>query len=335
MDPALAQPGWTEDQWNRICTTVTEEAQKARVAAQILPIVGTDDPSAVSVPRFAVERRQDAAGNDRLSINSDPDLYLTRISVNVELRSQEFADPSLNAGLQKFRRAASIIARVEDALIFYGRRDANPPVVAAPQGENPPFSQPRSVLNAPSTSLPVFGSLVQITSDRHNVGGIFTRDPLDPRFPPDRQWYRPGRVWLDPLFRAVLRKGARGGLGEGVANTIVSAIDAIESRGYFGPFACALGHTLFEAICSPSPSLVLPRDRILPFLQGPLLRASSIEHNFGIVIALGASPVEIVVASPIHVKFLQTDQHSNRVFRVTERIALRIRDQGAIQQIAG
>jgi len=84
------------------------------------------------------------------------------------------------------------------------------------------------------------------------------------------------------------------------------------------------------AICTPTPSLVLPRDRILPFLQGPLVRASAIANGFGVVVALSANPVELLVASDIGVRFLLATEEPRYVFRVSERIALRIKEQSAI-----
>src|ERR1022692_2101370 len=125
MDPALEQIGWTEDQWNRICTTVTEEAQRARVAAQILPVVGPEDPTVVAIPAYTMtypERPEVARPPERqMNVSSDPTLYLTTISVLVEVRPREAADPALSAALTMFRRAANVIARAEDALAFNGR----------------------------------------------------------------------------------------------------------------------------------------------------------------------------------------------------------------------
>ena len=298
--------------------------------------------SALAVPRFAIDRQQAHGGGgpgERLIVDSDPSLFLTRISVNIHVRSHEAADPTLGAALQMFRRAANVVARLEDALIFFGRRNGPPlppPAGAppAPTGLPPPLAAPTTLLNALPAILAGIPAIYETTNDRHNVPGIFTRDPLDPRLAQDQNWWRPQRLPIPPQCRADQQRLLRGGqLGENVANAIVAAIDLIESRGYFGPFACALGHSLFEAVCSPSPSLVLPRDRILPFLQGPLLRASSIDPEFGVVIALGAAPVEIVVATDLHATFLQRAQDSSFVFRVSERVALRIKDGAAIQHI--
>ena len=135
MDPALENLGWTDEHWNRICATVTEEAQKARTAAQLIPLCrpgrshhyrGAELQAAIASGAHA--RRVHAL--ERLVVDSDPSLPITKIAVNIPLRSHEVADPNLTAALGMFRRAARrYIARVEDALVFGGRpgTDLPPP----------------------------------------------------------------------------------------------------------------------------------------------------------------------------------------------------------------
>jgi uncharacterized linocin/CFP29 family protein len=320
MDPALANYGWTEDQWNRLCSSVTEEAQRSRVAAQLLPSVGPEDPATLAIPRYSLTTTPGPVGEPALlATESDPDLYLTRIGVTVQLRSHEVADPTLSAALAVFRRAANAIARAEDALLFYGRRNT---------GLQPVSSE----LNVPPPGQQVF----DITQDRHNVEGVF-RWPVGPSVYEDAGPALPrGALFPAPPLDDAFYAGqqARGGsLGDGVVNTIVSAIGVLEDQGYPGPFACALSSHLFEAVCTPAPTLVLPRDRLLPFLQGPLLRASALEHDDGVVISLAGSPVEIVFATDIQVRFLQQTLDSRWAFRVSERVALRIKDAQAIARI--
>jgi len=112
---------------------------------------------------------------------------------------------------------------------------------------------------------------------------------------------------------------------------IVNAVETLEKAGHYGPFACVLGHELFLAANSPSDSMVLPSDRITPFLNGgPLLRSSVINAKQGVVVALAGDPVDLVVATDMSVNFLQISTEPRFVFRVHERIALRIKQQGAI-----
>lgn len=316
MHNDLVEAGWSEQHWSRIAGTVVEEAQKARVAAQILPVSGPEEGSTLAVPNFTLSEPAAGGALGRLSIDSEPTLFLTRIAVNVHLRSHEVAEPTLSAALQMFRRAANIIARVEDALVFYGR---------ASNGALPPLSLLNANGRGAGAAVGVGGipAVYELSDDAHTVEGLL--------------WTQGGRflaLQLPNEFRASQSIPPNQGLGEGVFNVIVNAIQALEGRGYYGPFACALGSALFATICTPTPSFVLPRDRILPFLEGPLLRSSILHPDDGVVISLAGVPVEIVVASEINVQYLQRSLDARYVFRVCERVALRVKDRAAIQALS-
>ena len=299
MHSDLVEVGWSEEHLNRIESAVTEEAQKARVAAQVLSVVGPLDPTTVAVPSYALSARNNPLGglgsvsDRRLQVSSDPTLYLTKIAVNVYLRSREAADPELNAALTMFRRAANYIARIEDALIFNGR-----------PGED---------------ALPFYGMAGIPDVHRVTGGGAVEGLMLGP--PGSRSQVSVASLSGD-------------GQGENVITAIVRSINMLEAAGQLGPYACVLSPTLFEAVCTPNGSYVLPRDRILPFLQGPLLRSSAIQDPYGVVVALSASPIELVVASDIHVRFLQTTEQARLAFQVSERVALRIKESAAISILA-
>jgi uncharacterized linocin/CFP29 family protein len=305
MHSDLVELGWTETQWNKIVTTVTEEAQRGRVAAQLLPVSGPEPRDTVAVPHFALETQDNRIPPPahRLAVNSDPTLYIQRIAVNVQVRTREAADPELRAALVMFRRAANVIVRHEDALIFQGRSKA----------ENPDTPFHIGFQNvAHGLGVPDVGAHVSDIGGNMPAVGLITAARTEPR----RQ-----SNW-DPVLS-----------GETIVADIIAAIQSLESRMRLGPFACVLGHDLFRRICTPTDSMVLPRDRILPFLQGPLVRSSTVPTNFGLVIALAGSPIEIVVATDINVRFLQTSVEPRLVFRVAERVALRIQDADALQLI--
>ena len=76
---------------------------------------------------------------------------------------------------------------------------------------------------------------------------------------------------------------------------------------------------------------MLPQDRIIPFLGGgSLLRSSTLPANSGVVVALGGAPVELVVATDVSLNFLQVTTDPMFVFRVFEKIVLRIKEPDAI-----
>jgi uncharacterized linocin/CFP29 family protein len=288
MHADLANLGWTEEQWNRIASAVAEEAQRARVAAQVLPTCGPEDPQVVAVPKYElgyVEEQAGAKPTHRLEVDNRPDLPLTTLAVNVHVRTSEAADPQLRAALVMFRRAANVIARLEDALIFHGCDE-------------------KGAVGHGVSGLPA----VYTTHGSGKAAGLFSDHA---------KWTELGKEHDQP--------------GQNLFTGIVKAISELEAAGHVGPYGCLLGRELFEASCTPSDSYVLPRDRILPFLQGPLVRSSAIEDARGVVVALTADPVEIVVASDIAVRYLQTTLEPRFVFRVSERIAVRIKDVSAVR----
>ena len=294
MHSDLVERGWTEEHWNRITSAVTEEAQKARVAAQMLPLVGPEDPSTVAVPGFSLGRdaNPSAPPASRLKVDSRPTLYLTTLAANVQLRSHEVADPTLKAALGMFRRAANYIARVEDYLVFNGR---DKPKAAAPSP-------------APKGAKSPLMDVVTANCD--------------------------GEAELEGLVGSAgqlqLKVDAKP-TGNRLVKAIVEAIGKLDAEGQQAPYAVALSQNFFAEICNPNDNnLILPRDRILPFLQGPLLRASAIPDNYGVVMSLSANALELVVGSDLSVRYLQTTPEPRYVFRVCERVALRIREPDAI-----
>lgn len=284
MHADLVNLGWTEDHLSRIRTTVAEEAQRARVLAQALPLSGPEDGSTIEVPSYALGNQANPLNPppaSRLFVNSQPNLPIVTIAINVQLRSHEMADPSLNAALAQFRRAANYIARIEDAFIVNGRPGANLPPPVGLAGIPPVFTV-QGVAGAP--------------------GLVPTANPPVP---------------------VVLNS-------PGLVNAVIAAINILDGRGHGGPYALLLGQVLFTLATTPNPSFVMARDRILPFLQGPLLRSSAFAGNQGAVVSLSGNPVEIIVASDVGVRYLQTSVEPRYIFRVSERVALRIKEADAI-----
>jgi uncharacterized linocin/CFP29 family protein len=120
--------------------------------------------------------------------------------------------------------------------------------------------------------------------------------------------------------------------GASLVAGVSKAIGELEGNGQFGPFALVLGQNLFVAAQTPdASSLVLPQDRIIPFLGGgPLLRSSTLPPDSGVLVALGGAPVELVVATDVSLTFLQLTTDPLYVFRVYEKLALRIKEPDAI-----
>jgi uncharacterized linocin/CFP29 family protein len=296
MQSYVAEVCWTDEQWSRVQKAVQTEAQKARVAAQFLPITPEPNASAIAVPDLLLGFRLDGrqAPNNRLVVDSTPATFVTTLAVNVALTSQEASDPQQAAALVQFRRAANIVARLEDALIFRGQAGA----AAPPPGVG---------------RLPL---VYDVSGGGAQPGLVDTPRPGNEPLP------------FYPRQDLPIPAGARP--GNQLASAIIDSIGLLEASGHNRPFACVLGQRQYSNLHTPSDNLVLPRDRVVPFLEGPLLRSSTVPDDLGIVVALGGSPIEIVASSELHVKFLQVTTEPRHVFRVSERIALRVTDWSAV-----
>jgi uncharacterized linocin/CFP29 family protein len=218
------------------------------------------------------------------------------------VRNAQMADPEMSSVLTLFRRAANVLARLEDATVFRGLAPASTIVGG--------FAPPAGLAGLP----PIW----QIT-------GADIERGIWAQFPP------PG-PWIIIPAAPVQRRA------QALVSAISNAIGQLEQNGQFGPFAAVLGQRLFLVAQTPDwSSLVLPQDRIIPFLGGgPLLRSSTLDalNGFtGVVIALGGAPVELVVATDMSLQFLQITSDPVFMFRICEKIALRIREPSAIVQL--
>ena len=273
---------WTDEQWASVQQLVQTAARKARVASSFLPLVGPLPPGQSTVPALEMAAEDDPDGGraqQRLVVDEGTTLRLTTIACEIYLSTQEAEDPALAAATAMLGRAADVLGRLEDAIVFRGQPGAG----QAPVEEDD-------------------GSLVVVPPVYTVSGGQ----------------ERPGLLNAGRLHREV-RAGEQGGLGEALVGAVVSAIQALEKGGHYGPFACVLGHDLYLAATTPNHSLVLPSDRITPFLDGPLLRSSVIPDRQGVVVSLAAAPVDLVIGTDIAVGFLQRSLEPKFVVRVSER----------------
>lgn len=286
---------WTEQQWGRIRQVVQEEANRARVAATFLPLYGPLPADTDYVPPDELTYNPLDGGGERMAVDDTTTIPLSTLQVKVFLRGAQVADPDLTSALQLFRRAANVLARLEDLVVFRGQAGMSTGPADAPAG------------------LP---NIWQILGGRKEVTlGLASPQEAVPQ--------------PDPVT------GPTADWGELLVGRISDAIGALEGRGHFGPFAVVLDQGLFTAVQTPnSTSLVLPQDRIIPFLGGgPLLRSSALSENTGIVVGLGGAPIDLVIATDVSVNFLQVTTDPMFVFRVYEKMALRIKEKDAIVRL--
>jgi uncharacterized linocin/CFP29 family protein len=286
------QVPWSDEQWARVSQAVQKEAARSRVAASFLPLIGPLPPDTDFVKggelSYAVNKFPPPA--QIMQVNDKSTIQLATLQVRVQLRGAQVADPNLTSALEMFRRAANVLARLEDAIIFRGQDNVDQGPVAI-------------------TVQPEIWSV----SGGQTSKGLYS------------------------LATAVVRKRAPPPLitGATLVQEISKKIGTLEGGGHFGPFAVVLGEDLFAVAQDPTSSMVLPADRILPFLGGgPLLRSSTLPSGEGLVVALGAAPFEMVIATDVSVGFLQVTTDPAYVFRVFEKIALRVKEPSAISLLS-
>jgi uncharacterized linocin/CFP29 family protein len=305
MTQSTPQVPWTDEQWARVNQVIQEEAQRARVAATFLPLIGplpgdTDfvRREVISYPPLPAAQQPPPA---RIAIDDRNIWQLATLQVRVPVRGAQMADPEMTSVLALFRRAANVLARLEDTVVFRGLL-ANP---------NPPPQVIPGAANLPPLIWEILGG------EASNGLWPLPPAPQGPPYPPAP----PNPRWI-PVSAA----------GQPLVTAVSGAIGALERNGHFGPFAVVLDQNLFLIAQTPDQgSLVSPQDRIIPFLGGgPLLRSSTLPDFSGVVVALGGAPVELVVARDVSLAFLQVTEEPNFLFRIFEKMRLRIKEAEAI-----
>jgi uncharacterized linocin/CFP29 family protein len=298
---------WTDEQWARVNQVIQEEVGRARVAATFLPLYGPLPPDADFIragniaypPLPPADLRQQPA---YIMINDRATIQLATLQVKVYVRGAQMADQEMTSVLALFRRAANVLARLEDVIVFNGLiANLMPPPVYTP----------------PAAAVAGLPQIWEILGGQVSPGLL----TLVPGSPP------PIIVGPPP---------APGNPAEPLIAQISGAVGQLEAAGHFGPFAVVLDQNYFRRVQSPAAAgFVLPQDQIIPFLGGgPLLRSSTLPANSGVVVALGGAPVELVIATDVSLQFLQVTNAPASLFRVREKMALRIKEADAIVTLA-
>lgn len=326
MSDITQQVPWTDEQWARVRKAVQEEAARARVAANFLPLVGPLAPNADYVSKNAIGYNKQG----RLGIADTETMQLVTLQAKVYLRGAQMADPELASALELFRRSANLLARLEDCFVFRGMEAGEQPV-GTPLGSE--------VLHGPDvTGLAQAQGAKQVERDATvealRARAVELREDGRAR-EANKADAEADTFQNQPLNIDPIANGTPEEIGRRLVAAVSDGIGQLEAQTHFGPFAVVLGHALFTAAQTPDrSSLVLPQDRIVPFLGGgPLVRSSTLAPNTGLIIALGSAPIELVVATDVAVNFLQVTTDPQFVFRIYEKIALRVKEWDAIQVI--
>jgi uncharacterized linocin/CFP29 family protein len=290
--------GWSDAQWERVNSAVTEAFGKASVAGAFLPCYG---PLPGSTEYVRNEQFAETGANVR--VEDDTTLKLFNLTVKVELSSEQVNDDGLSSALLAFRRAANTLAQVEDHLVFNGRGTAK-------DGASTKLVKPLPDLSASEEDV--------VVSGENSLRGLVDADTAQ-------------QITESASRSSEKATDANQKPGDHSVTEVAAAVVELEKASHPGPFACILGAKAFVAVHTPADGLVLPADRITPILNGPLLRSGRMEDNHGIVVSLAGSDIDIVVATPPKAQFLQMTVDARYLFRVYEKFVLRIKDPTAVR----
>ena len=237
-----------------------------------------------------------------LRIEDRTTIQLACLQVRVQLRGAQMQDPELTSALALFRRAANILARLEDGVVLDGllsprtRPSARPPRwrCSAASGGDAPTRLANHQRSAERRPLPSRGA-----------GGPYVGFNLPRRRAPGRNVWSPECLDQSSTSR---------------------------TRGYFGPYALVLGQRPVLNCRDARPKLARAASRPNHSVPGRRIAASIFcaISDQGVVVALGGSAIELVVATDLSLQFLQVTVEPVFIFRVFEKIVLRIKDPGAI-----
>ena len=298
MDNSSNPTGWTADQWSLVNRTVASEVNKVSVAGAFLPCYGPLKNTAEVVRRQNIYEGRNGEGREGETLAVEPlmvdDVETHRLwtaSLYIHLKQQQIAQEQLEDALLAFRRAANLLARAEDAIVFNGLPHADPS---------------RSELDR--IHVP---TICRVTGGEHAPGLVAA-----------------GR---HETTRAGAGENVKPPYGENLVPAVAAAISELEMHGHLGPFACLMGMKAFVAAQTPNDgSLVLPSDRIEPLLGMKILRSGTLDPGQIVVVSLAGDPIDLVIATSPTVQFLHLTDEARYVFRVYERFVLRVKERHAV-----
>lgn len=132
----------------------------------------------------------------------------------------------------------------------------------------------------------------------------------------------------------VQREPVPPGYGEAIVAGVNAAMGTLEGRGYSGPYALVFPTGEFTEATRPTPSMVLPKDRIDPLVETGFWRSGVLKADNGVLISIGGNPIDLAVALQPTVRFVNvTGQEETYRFRLVERFALRIKEANAVLRL--
>ena len=217
------------------------------------------------------------------------------------MRGAQMADPEMTSVLALFRRAANVLARLEDAVVFRG-------LVPDPAHHSLAGSRCSAQIWDIMAASRRLGNQGGAAPGRGSGRAIPQRLTVA-SFSGRRHDAEAGAWWQRyPRPLAFWRRS-----------------------GHFGPFAVVLDQGCFLSRRPPTETVMYCRKTASSRSWAAVRcsvrpRLTTLHGHSGVVVALGGAPVELVVATDMSLQFLQVTAEPNFLFRVREKIALRIKE---------
>jgi len=304
---------WSQDVWDRIDKAVHDEVMRTRVGQRFLPLRPVI-PRTTSVPFDSITLPTEAAPS--LSVDEGATTRLNEYWVEFSLTPAQVEHETGNimelghsTAVTLATRAANILARAEDLVIFQGQ-------------------------NAIKRDALFAGNLTVHSRGVPDDTGLLDLDPDGARSTPPL----PGELVIPvPLKDA----GVPDVYGENTFRAVALGYARLQENGQYGPYALVLQTTPYADAYAPLPdTLILTADRLNPLMTAGFYGTGTLPfstegepHFYGLLVSLGGNTMDLVVGLDATTAFMQQDTDGNYRFRVVERFALRLKDTSAVVRL--
>ncbi len=297
-------PSWTDHMWTAIDNAVIDEHTLTAIAAKFLTPPVSDSSGLGTVPADTVLTGNDGA----LSVDESETRTVIEISVQFRVRQTQTADEKTAVSLAI--RAANLLARAEDLLIFQGLEGLKDPLFT------------NKTVNLISPQNP--GSTNNRIDSLINGQQIISVDPAEANpTNPDLSIY-----------------------GENTYAAVAQGYAKLQEH-HYGRQALVLPTTIYaDTYATRTTTLDIPAitaDRIKGLIGDHVYGSSALpsfgnpkENNTakGVLVALDGNTMDIVVQMAPSVAVVTQEQSSNDfIFKVYERFALRLKDSLSVVEL--
>jgi hypothetical protein len=190
-------------------------------------------------------------------------------------------------------RAANLLARAQDVLLFQGYKDSPSNLPSGVQIRQPP----KIWLLSPD--LPA-GQII-------SVGQQQQQQPPPPASDPPK--------WGENTFKAVAQGYAK-----------------LQNEGHYGPYALVLWTDCYADTYAPvkPTSLTMPADRIMPLVTAGFHGSGALPEYTGLLVSVGGNSMDLVVGREPETSFVREEPDGRYTFRVSERFVLRLKNSAAV-----